>query len=62
MSKHDTTAEGRAGNSAARPLTEAGYAAMLPARMDAVAAELNERLADVLPDGMRFEWTTEDSR
>jgi hypothetical protein len=38
------------------PLTEAEYAATLPGRMNAVAAELNERLADVLPDGMRFEW------
>jgi hypothetical protein len=42
-------------------LTEAEYAATIPARMDAVAAELNERLGDVLPPGTRFEWTTEES-
>jgi hypothetical protein len=37
-------------------VTEAEYAATRPARMDAVADALNERLADVLPDGMRFAW------
>ena len=43
------------------PLTEAEYAAMLPFRMQKITDEMNERLADVLPEGMRFEWaTTED--
>lgn len=42
----------------ARPLTEAEYAASLPARTDAIAAEMNERLSGVLPEGMRFEWET----
>lgn len=38
------------------PLTEAEYAATLPERIDRVVAEVNERLADVLPDGVRFEF------
>lgn len=42
-------------------LTEAEYAAMLPFRAQKIADDLNERFADVLPDGMRFEWTTEDT-
>jgi len=29
---------------------------VLPGRIEAVTAELNERFAGVLPDGMRFEW------
>lgn len=32
------------------------FAAALPGRMAAVAGEINEALAGVLPDGMRFEW------
>lgn len=40
---------------------EAEFAAALPGRMDRIAADLNERLAGVLPEGMRFEWTTEES-
>lgn len=36
--------------------TEAEYAATLPERTDRVVAEVNERLADVLPDGVRFEF------
>ncbi len=39
---------------------EAAYVAALPARADAIAAEINERLAGVLPDGMRFEWEDRD--
>lgn len=41
-----------------RQVTEAEYAATLPARMQEVADILNERFADVLPPGTRFEWTT----
>jgi hypothetical protein len=44
-----------------RHLTEAEYAAMLPFRMAKIVGDLNERLSGVLPDGMRFEWTTEES-
>lgn len=36
---------------------EAEFRAALPRRMNDVADELDERLADVLRDGMRFEWT-----
>ena len=39
---------------------EAAHVAALPARADAVAAQINERLAGVLPDGMRFEWESRD--
>ncbi len=35
---------------------EAAYLAALPARMAAVSDEINERLAGILPEGMRFEW------
>jgi hypothetical protein len=42
-------------------VTEAGYAAMLPARTAKITDELNERLADVLPEGVRFEWTADDA-
>lgn len=41
-------------------LAEAEYVATLPARVDAIAGEINERLAGVLPDGMRFEWESRD--
>ncbi len=34
-------------------------AAALPARMSAVAEEINEAVAGLLPDGMRFEWGTD---
>lgn len=37
-------------------LTETEYAAMIPARMDAIVGEMNERLADILPDGTRLDW------
>lgn len=40
-------------------LSEAEYAAELPCRCAQIAGEMNDRLADVLPEGMRFEWTTE---
>lgn len=40
----------------AEPLTEAEYRAGLPRRLELVTEDLNERLADVLPEGMRFEW------
>lgn len=35
---------------------EAGYIAALPSRMAQITDEINERLAGVLPEGMRFEW------
>lgn len=43
-----------------RSLTEAEYAALLPKRMQDVADELNEALAGVLPDGMRFEFAVDE--
>jgi hypothetical protein len=43
-----------------QPLTEAEYAAMLPALMGKIAGELNECLAGMLPPGMRFEWAAKD--
>lgn len=33
------------------------YREELPGRTSAVAAEVNRRYADLLPEGMRFEWT-----
>lgn len=35
------------------------FAAALPARMAEVAGDLNSTFADWLPEGMRFEWTTD---
>jgi hypothetical protein len=35
------------------------FAAVLPRRMEAVADVINEYLAGVLPDGMRFEWVAD---
>ena len=34
---------------------------VLPQRIAEVTAELNERLAGVLPDGIRFEWIEQDA-
>jgi hypothetical protein len=42
---------------AAARVREAEFTAALPGRAAALAAELNESIAGVLPDGMRFEWT-----
>ena len=30
---------------------------VIPARTDALTESLNERFGDLLPDGVRFEWT-----
>jgi hypothetical protein len=35
---------------------EADFAATLPARMQHAAGKLNEQFADVLPEGVHFEW------
>jgi hypothetical protein len=35
---------------------EARFAAALPARMEAVAEQINEALSGILPEGLRFEW------
>jgi hypothetical protein len=39
---------------------ETAFIAALPGRMQAVADEINERLAGVLPEGMRFEWVADE--
>lgn len=54
----DMPGHGEGCTCAMRPLTEAEYAAALPGRAQAIADDLNQFYADVLPDGMRFEWTT----
>jgi hypothetical protein len=33
---------------------------VLPARMEALERGVNDRFGDVLPEGMRFEWTMEE--
>jgi hypothetical protein len=41
--------------------TVAGFRdVVLPARVKALERSLNETFADLLPDGMRFEWTGDD--
>jgi hypothetical protein len=40
-----------------RPVTEAEYAASLPGRAQKIADELSE----LLPEGMRFEWTSPEA-
>jgi hypothetical protein len=42
------------------PITEAEYRALLPSRMTMFSAEMNDRLAGVLPDGVRLEWGPPD--
>lgn len=39
---------------------EAAYVAALPARLAAAAREINERFADILPEGCRFEWVSSE--
>jgi hypothetical protein len=39
---------------------EAEFAAALPGRMDDVAAEMNDRLSGVLPEGVRFEFAARE--
>lgn len=43
-------------NEDGRPLTESEYLAWADRRMREFAAELNERYAGLLPEGVRFEW------
>ena len=44
------------------PLTEAEYARWATRSMQSYADELNDRLAGILPPGMRFEWTAEGQK
>jgi len=37
---------------------EVAYRASLPRRMQAAADDASERYADLLPDGMQFEWVS----
>jgi hypothetical protein len=42
--------------------TEAGFRdVVLPARVEALERSLNEAFADLLPEGCRFEWVTDDA-
>ena len=34
---------------------------VIPARMEALERSLNEALADLLPEGVRFEWVSDDA-
>ena len=34
---------------------------VIPARMEALERSLNEALADLLPEGLRFEWVSDDA-
>lgn len=41
-------------------VAEAAYISSLPARAADAAAEVNWLMGDVLPDGMSFEWVTDE--
>lgn len=57
MSESDGVAQPGTGRS--RHITEDEYRASLPDRMAKIAGEINEGLADVLPEAMWFEWEAE---
>lgn len=43
-------------------VTTAGFRdIVLPARAKALEQSLNEAFADLLPEGVRFEWTSDDA-